>query len=71
MDERIGRKWMIVNRLTKEYEDGVKSFVKFAYQNAEHSDRILCPCLKCCYSKRVTAIELKYRLELHMLEKTW
>ncbi|KAF1889239.1 hypothetical protein Lal_00024561 [Lupinus albus] len=40
MDERIDRKWMSVNRLTMEYEDKVKSFVKFPYENVEHSNRI-------------------------------
>ncbi|KAF1872016.1 hypothetical protein Lal_00012236 [Lupinus albus] len=44
MDERIDRKWMSVNRLTNKYEDGVKSFVKFAYENVEHFDQISYTC---------------------------
>ncbi|KAF1870733.1 hypothetical protein Lal_00026487 [Lupinus albus] len=62
---------MSFNRLTKEYEDGVKSFVKFAYENAEHSDRIVCPCLKCCYSNRVTAVELKVHLICHGIDQSY
>ncbi|KAF1863259.1 hypothetical protein Lal_00031343, partial [Lupinus albus] len=40
MDERIDRKWISVNRLTKEYEDEVKSFVRFASENAENPNHI-------------------------------
>ncbi|KAF1869961.1 hypothetical protein Lal_00017539 [Lupinus albus] len=68
MDESIDRKWMSVNRYTNEYEDGVKSFVRFAYENAEKPDRIVCPCLKHCYSNRITPVELKTRLSIRLYD---
>ncbi|KAK2351830.1 ubiquitin-specific protease [Trifolium repens] len=40
---------MSANRMSKEFEDGVKEFVKVAVAHAEDTSKIICPCLKCCY----------------------
>ncbi|KAF1870947.1 hypothetical protein Lal_00015247 [Lupinus albus] len=71
MEERIDRKWMSVNRLTKEYEDGVKSSVRFAYENAENSYRIVYPCLICCYSNQITLVELRVHLVYHDIDQSY
>ena len=55
----MNRKWMSANRLSKEYENGVKEFVEFAVKNAKDPNRVVCPCLKCCFGKRVREDELK------------
>ncbi|KAI5398041.1 hypothetical protein KIW84_063733 [Lathyrus oleraceus] len=44
--------WMSSNRLSREYENGVSEFVKFAVAHAEDPSRMICPCLGCCYGKR-------------------
>lgn len=53
---------MSASRLSKEYGDGVEEFIRFAVEHAENHIRIICPCLKCCYSKVVNAYEFEEHL---------
>ncbi|KAH6800459.1 hypothetical protein C2S52_000923 [Perilla frutescens var. hirtella] len=39
--------WMRKNRLSREYEAGVDSFLTFAIQNARDPELMSCPCAKC------------------------
>ncbi|CAK8541771.1 unnamed protein product [Lathyrus sativus] len=55
----MDRKWMFSNRASKEYEDGVQEFVRFAIAHAEDTSKIICPCLKYCYTD-VSANVLSY-----------
>ncbi|XP_073153341.1 uncharacterized protein [Henckelia pumila] len=41
------KEWMSKFRLSREYEHGVESFLKFAIKNAEDREAISCPCTKC------------------------
>lgn len=41
------KEWITKNGLSKEYEDGVESFLKFAQKNVEDSNTMPCPCVKC------------------------
>jgi len=44
---------MFAHRFSKEYENGVEEFVKFVVKHVTDRNRIIRPCLGCCYGKRV------------------
>ncbi|XP_020234423.1 uncharacterized protein LOC109814420 [Cajanus cajan] len=67
----MDRKWMFVSRLSKEYEDGVKEFRRFAVEHAKDPSRIICPCLKCCHSKVVNADVLEEHLVCNGIDKSY
>jgi len=67
----MDKKWMRASRLTTEYMDGVREFVRFATENADDPNKILCPCLKCCYSKRVTPNDIRVHLVCHGIDQTY
>ncbi|XP_014516924.1 uncharacterized protein LOC106774413 [Vigna radiata var. radiata] len=67
----MDRKWMFASRLSKEYEDGVKEFCRFAVEHAENPSRIICPCLKCCYSRVMSVDELEEHLICNGIDKSY
>src|ERR1044072_6741618 len=54
--------WMYSNQLSKEYENRVSEFVKFAVAHAKDPNQMTCPCLYCCYGNRVDAVQLTSHL---------
>ncbi|KAI5429726.1 hypothetical protein KIW84_034344 [Lathyrus oleraceus] len=62
---------MSSNRLSREYENGVSEFVKFAVAHAEDPSRMICPCLGCCYGKRVDAVQLTSHLIRHGIDRSY
>ena len=67
----MDKKWMCDDRLSKEYENGVLEFVKFAVEHAEDPNRMKCPCLGCCYVDRVDAYGLKSHLLMHGIDRSY
>ena len=61
---------MYSNRLSKEYENGVLEFVKFAGEHVEDPNRMKCPCLGCCYVGRVDAYGLKSHLLMRGIDRS-
>ncbi|KAH7843980.1 hypothetical protein Vadar_023091 [Vaccinium darrowii] len=53
----MDRSWMYQSRLTSEYLNGVKEFLKLAFHNASIDGKIVCPCVKCGNGKWVTQYE--------------
>ncbi|XP_058732771.1 uncharacterized protein LOC131604344 [Vicia villosa] len=66
----MDRKWMFANRASKEYEDGVQEFVRFAIAHAEDTSKIICPCLECCYTD-VSANVLEDHLICNGIDKSY
>jgi len=62
---------MSSNRLSREYENGVSEFVKFVVAHAEDPSRMICPCLGCCYGKRVDAVQLTSHLMRHGIDRSY
>ena len=62
---------MTANRLSKEYEDGVSEFVKFAVAHAREPNGMICPCLRCCYGRRVDAVQLESHLLMHGIDRSY
>ena len=62
---------MYSNRLSKEYENGVSEFVKFAVAHAKDPSRMTCPCLSCCYGSRVDAVQLASHLIRYGIDRSY
>ncbi|KAH1057415.1 hypothetical protein J1N35_035480 [Gossypium stocksii] len=43
----MDRGWMSLSRVSNGYQNGVQTFLNFAFQNASQENMILCPCKKC------------------------
>jgi hypothetical protein len=60
--------------MSKEYQDGVKEFVRVAVAHAKNkskdNSKIIRPCLKCCY-KDVSADELEDHLIWNGIDKSY
>ncbi|XP_058733075.1 uncharacterized protein LOC131604664 [Vicia villosa] len=66
----MDRKWMFANQTSREYEDGVKEFVRFAVAHAKDTSKIACPCLECCYDA-VSADDLMDHLICNGIDKSY
>ncbi|XP_062081301.1 uncharacterized protein LOC133786101 [Humulus lupulus] len=43
----MDKSWMHHSRLSDSYQEGVNFFLDFAFKNASHEEKIVCPCVKC------------------------
>ena len=53
---------MIANRLSSEYANGVKEFIKFVVERANNPNHIKCPCLRYGSIDKVTIEVLRDHL---------
>src|SRR5436305_132614 len=67
----MDHKWMLSNRLSDEYEVGVKYSVSFVVQCANNLNSMLCPCLDCCHGLRVNPLELEEHLVCNGIDKDY
>ncbi|KAH0756369.1 hypothetical protein KY290_026639 [Solanum tuberosum] len=65
--------WMKLTRYSKEYIDGVESFLDFAYSYGDpQGEEIQCPCAKCCnirWTRRNVHNLLHHNLDVMHIEK--
>ncbi|KAL6533270.1 hypothetical protein OROMI_027382 [Orobanche minor] len=68
----MDRKWIVADRLSKEYKNGVKEFCTHAAQHACNPGFITCPCQKCMNVKTVSDQKVLYEhLICHGIDKTY
>lgn len=67
----MDKSWMFSDRLSREYEDGVDSFIQYALQNAIDSNLIPCPCAKCMNLKKKNTKTIKAHLCCHGMDLTY
>ena len=67
----MDRKWMSSDRCLREYIDGVKEFIRFASEHTNNPNKILCPCLSCCYGKRISPLDLLDHLVCHGIDQSY
>lgn len=61
---------MCAHRLSPEYENGVKKFIDFALEHANNTNRIRCPCIRCCVDI-VTVEVLKSHLFINGIDRSY
>ncbi|KAL3650075.1 hypothetical protein CASFOL_006478 [Castilleja foliolosa] len=70
----MNREWMLANRLTQEYSNGVDSFIKFATEHARTTKTtrsILCPCKRCLNLTRLGVDEVKGHMIMNGIDPTY
>ena len=70
----MDKSWMKKSRISREYFEGVKEFLKFASQKANKFGKILCPCIKCVNSAMFTLDVVHDHLQSYGISKgyeTW
>ena len=58
----MDRKWIRADRLSIEYEKGVKEFINFVIEHADNPNLINYPCIKCSCLDKITVEVLKDHL---------
>ena len=54
----MDKSFITMQRTSSVYDQGVKTFIEFAFQHSSVNDMILCPCPTCGFSKRRTRAEV-------------
>ncbi|XP_008233167.1 PREDICTED: uncharacterized protein LOC103332221 [Prunus mume] len=63
--------WMLADRRSKEYEEGVEEFLRMALANAIDHGRILCPCQKCGNTRNFTIRVIREHMYFNGLDQTY
>ncbi|KAL0540763.1 hypothetical protein IC582_020777 [Cucumis melo] len=66
----MDKSWMHKSRLSKEYELGVKNFIKFGYSNTSTS-YIRCPCLKCGNCEKHSRKDVRDHLYVNGIDESY
>ncbi|XP_062114363.1 uncharacterized protein LOC133825441 [Humulus lupulus] len=67
----MDKSWITKDRLSKEYEEGVDSFIKLALENTTDPSRVHCPCRKCSHLKKLDIMEIKSHLYFNGMDQTY
>ena len=67
----MDRSWIVADRMSEQYGKGVKEFINFAIEHAPNRTRISCPCLRCCFGKRISPRELEDHLVCNGIDKSY
>src|ERR1044072_5429615 len=67
----MDKTWMYSNRFSKDYENGVSEFIKFAIAHAKDPSRMTCPYLYYCYGNRVDAVQLTSHLIRYGIDRSY
>ena len=65
----MNRKWIHAHRLTAEYGNGVKKFIKFAVERADNPNHIRHMCIRCV--DKVTIDKLRDHLFIYGICKSY
>lgn len=67
----MDKSWMFADRLSKEYDDGVKNFMRFALFHVRDPNHILCLCVRSANLKFQTKKVIKYHLYCNGINPTY
>ena len=70
----MDRSWMLKDRLSAEYEEGVNKFLKFSRDNGIDTNMMCCPCTGCGNLKKQKEYVVKEHLFVNGIDttyKTW
>ncbi|KAH6772339.1 hypothetical protein C2S51_010743, partial [Perilla frutescens var. frutescens] len=68
---KIDKGWTSHNRLSREYADGVESFLNFALRNSKDRNLIPCPCAKCANTCMMSVDIIRAHLFCHGMDLTY
>ncbi|KAA0045187.1 transposase [Cucumis melo var. makuwa] len=67
----MDKSWMMENRMSREYDVGVESFIQFGLSHAKGSNSIRCPCLKCGNRLLKDVSIVRYHLYANGIDKSY
>ncbi|KAL0561335.1 hypothetical protein IC582_001760 [Cucumis melo] len=67
----MDKSWMMENRMSREYDVGVESFIQFGLSHAKGSNSIRCPCLKCGNHLLKDVSIVRYHLYANGIDKSY
>ncbi|KAA0031799.1 uncharacterized protein E6C27_scaffold848G00410 [Cucumis melo var. makuwa] len=67
----MDKSWMMENRMSREYDVGVESFIQFGLSHAKGSNLIRCPCLKCGNRLLKDVSIVRYHLYANGIDKSY
>ncbi|KAA0054168.1 uncharacterized protein E6C27_scaffold131G00970 [Cucumis melo var. makuwa] len=67
----MNKSWMMENRMSREYDVGVESFIQFGLSHAKGSNSIRCPCLKCGNRLLKDVSIVRYHLYVNRIDKSY
>ncbi|KAL0559292.1 hypothetical protein IC582_003893 [Cucumis melo] len=67
----MDKSWMMKNRVFREYDVGVESFIQFGLSHAKGSNSIRCPCLKCENRLLKDVSIVRYHLYANGIDKNY
>ncbi|KAL0544080.1 hypothetical protein IC582_019191 [Cucumis melo] len=67
----MDKSWMMENRMSREYDVGVESFIQFGLSHAKGSNSIRCPCLKCGNRLLKDVSIVRYHLYANGIDKRY
>ncbi|CAL8163317.1 unnamed protein product [Prunus armeniaca] len=65
------KSWMLADRRSKEYEEGVEEFLRIALANAIDHGCIRCPCQKCGNTRNFTIRVIREHMYFNGLDQTY
>ncbi|KAL4037167.1 hypothetical protein IC575_000754 [Cucumis melo] len=68
---RMDKSWMMENRMSREYDVGVESFIQFGLSHVKGSNSIRCPCLKCGNRLLKDVSIVRYHLYANGIDKSY
>ncbi|TYK29690.1 uncharacterized protein E5676_scaffold64G00410 [Cucumis melo var. makuwa] len=67
----MDKSWMMENRMSREYDVGVESFIQFGLSHAKCSNSIRCSCLKCGNRLLKDVSIVRYHLYANGIDKSY
>lgn len=69
----IDKSWMQLGKSSVEYDQGVTTFLDYAYSHDKwvDDDMIICPCIKCGFRYRFVRSEVNLHLLKHGIKKRY
>ncbi|KAH7836834.1 hypothetical protein Vadar_006216 [Vaccinium darrowii] len=67
----MDRSWMLMDRRSREYEDGVEQFLNFAAIHATNFESIRCPCMVCGNFRSQLIPEIRNHLFVNGIDKSY
>ncbi|TYK18000.1 transposase [Cucumis melo var. makuwa] len=67
----MDKSWMMENRMSREYDIGVESFIQFGLSHAKGYNSIRCPCLKCGNRLLKDVSIVRYHLYASGIDKSY
>ena len=67
----MDKKWMLADRLSIEYKQGVQKFLEFCLENAKDPNAIMCPCVKCGNLEKLSVSEITEHLYFNGIDKSY